>query len=100
MIEQGTLFRECPHTQTTITPEKRGPHHAREVCTKCKKFIRWVPSPETVQQRAENERLLSALSKRDDLAEYDRHFIRDITRIKNLSPKQQKYLNLMGKRYP
>ena len=91
--EQGTLFQgECPHQHIIVVAEKRGPHHAKRLCKHCRKFMGWVPKPETVMQRAENERILTALSKLKELPSWERQFVRQISALKHLSPKQQEKL--------
>jgi recombinational DNA repair protein (RecF pathway) len=98
MTEQGTLFGECSHSRTEIIPEKRGPHHARKVCSVCRKFLGWIPKPETLMQQRENQRILGELTRLPNLSEWEREFIRDVTTHKHLSPKQQKtILELMEK---
>jgi hypothetical protein len=91
--EQGTLFQaDCPHAHKIVVAEKRGPHHAKLICKHCRKFMGWVPKPETVRQRQENERILTALSKMKDLPSWERQFVRQVSAIKNLSPRQQEKL--------
>lgn len=96
---QSALFGECLHRRTVIMPEKRGPHHARETCSDCHKFIRWVPSPETIAKRIRNSEILTAVSKLDNLTEWEREFVRDVSRRKNVSPKQQETIDLLRQKY-
>jgi hypothetical protein len=100
MIQQGVLFKECEHRRTVILPEKRSSiHHAREVCADCRQFIGWVPKPETVRKRIENSETLAELCLRDDLDDWSRHFVRSVSGLKNLSPKQQKVLDNLRLKY-
>jgi hypothetical protein len=89
---QGTFFGDCPHAHKVVVPEKRGPHHAKLICKHCKKFFGWIPKPETVQQRQENDKILTALSKMPNLGSWEREFVRNISETTHLSPKQQKLL--------
>jgi hypothetical protein len=98
-VSQATLFGECQHTRTVVIPEKRGLHHARRVCSDCNKFLGWVPKPETVQRLRDNAEILTALSKIDHLAEWEREFIRQLSTHKNITPKQQNELLLLRDRY-
>lgn len=68
---------------------KRGPHYAKLVCSDCQRFLRWEPHPKTIRQETENARILTELSKLENLGSWEREFIRDITTHKHLSPKQQ-----------
>ena len=98
-MNQGTLFGECQHTRTIIVPEKRGPHHAKELCADCKKFLGWLPNPETVERQKKNEEILTNLSKLENLTEWERQFIREITSHKNISPRQQEKILLLKSKY-
>lgn len=89
---QGTFFGDCPHAHKVVVPEKRGPHHAKLICKHCSKFFGWIPKPETVKQRMENDAILTALSKLPNLPAWERQFVRDISETAHLSPKQQKKL--------
>jgi|SRR5215469_18379577 len=99
MAEQGQLFKTCSHEHTQVVPEKRGPHYAKLVCIDCKKFLRWMPSPESLKRREENARILTALVKRDGLSEWERQFVRDMSSHENISPKQQALLYQLRDKY-
>jgi hypothetical protein len=90
---QASLFEtsECDHRHTIVVPERRGPHHAKLVCSDCRRFLKWIPSPENIRQQQENEKILTALAKLN-LPEWERKFVRDLVTHKRLSPKQQKKL--------
>lgn len=96
---QGTFFNECQHAHTVVTKEQHGPHYARETCSDCRKFVRWVPKPETILQKQKNAEILTALSKLDDLNGWERQFIRDVVTHKNLSKKQQEQIFLLRDKY-
>lgn len=96
---QGTLFTECSHTNKTVIPEKRGPHHARTVCADCKKFLGWVPSPDTLRRRLENSLILTRLAKLEHLDSWERQFVRDVATHKKMSPKQQALLLQLRDKY-
>jgi hypothetical protein len=98
-VTQFTLFSECLHSDFEIIAEKRGPHHARKVCRKCRKFLGWIPKPETLARQQENQRILSELSKLPNLTEWEREFIRDVVTHKNLSPRQQAKILLLMEKY-
>jgi hypothetical protein len=97
--QQGSLFTECSHPRTIVVPQKSGPHFARQICADCKKFLGWLPKPETIARRKENAEILTALSKLRGLSEWERGFIRDIASHKNLSPKQQSQIELLRDKY-
>jgi hypothetical protein len=89
---QGAFFQECTHPHKIVVAEKRGPHTAKLVCKHCKKFFQWVPSAENTKQRAENVLTLTALSKLPDLPSWERQFVRQLSTLRSISPKQQKKL--------
>lgn len=99
MGAQSFLFTECSHPHTQVVPEKRGPHYAKLICTDCKRFLRWMPSPETIKRREENARILTMLAKSDGLSEWERQFVRDMSSHKNISPKQQALLYQLRDKY-
>jgi hypothetical protein len=98
-MTQGTLFKECEHLRCIVVPEKRGPHHARLICSDCGKFMGWMPKPETVERQKNNALILAELAKIYPLTEWERGFIRDLVTHKNISPKQQDKLLLLRDKY-
>ena len=92
-MTQGFLFEECPHPGVIVVPEKRGPHHAKKVCIKCRKFLGWVTSPENIEKQERNAEILTALAKLPQLDSWSREFVRTLGSQKHLSPKQQRKLD-------
>jgi hypothetical protein len=99
VIQQASLFAECAHPHTQVVPEKRGPHYARRVCTDCKKFLGWIPHPESARRRLDNFQILTALAKLEHLSDWERQFVRDLGSHKNISPKQQALLLQLRDKY-
>lgn len=86
---QATLFEaDCPHEVVEEIFLPSGPHYAKQVCRECRKFLRWSPKPETIHRREENKAILTALAKRE-LPEWERCFVRELARCRDLSPRQQ-----------
>lgn len=96
---QETLFTECPHSRVLAIPQHSGPHHAREVCADCHKFLRWLPKPETLKQRERDAEALTALAKLDCLNAWERRFVRKLITHKHISPRQRKDLEELSERY-
>ena len=83
----------CDHRHVTVVPEKRDSvHHAKVICVHCRKFMKWLPKPENVQRQKENAEILTALSKLKDLPSWERQFVRQLSTLRHLSPKQQEKL--------
>lgn len=96
---QDTLFPECCHSNPVEILEPRSsPHYARRVCPKCKKFLAWVPKPETIERRKENSIILTQLSK-ITLPAWERRFVRELATHSNITPKQQAQLYLLRDTY-
>ena len=89
---QGAFFGNCPHPRTEVVMEKRGTHYARRVCTDCRKFLGWIPHPDNVRKQQKNAEILTALSKLKDLPSWERQFVRQLSVLKHLSPRQQEKL--------
>lgn len=89
MPEQGRFFGECTHGHTYFLPAQSGPHHGSAVCADCGKFMGWVAKPENIKQQEDNAKILTALSKLPNLPSWEREFVRTLSSIKHLSPKQQ-----------
>lgn len=68
-------------------------HHARVVCAQCGAFIRWLPKPETIQRRRLNAIKLTKLALCGGLNTWQRNFIRDVSQLRCLSPRQQSKLD-------
>jgi hypothetical protein len=93
----------CEHKNTEIIKEKEGSkHYARQICSKCKKFIKWMPKPKTeeaLKKRQERiDYLLKMLKKmtfRNDngFKEYIIKYLKSVKYEPHLSPKQQKFYN-------
>jgi hypothetical protein len=81
-----------------ILEPRSSPHYARRTCPKCKKFLGWVPKPETLERRKENTIILTQLSK-ITLPAWERRFVRELASHANISPKQQKQLYLLRDMY-
>ena len=64
-------------------------HYAMETCAICRRFVGWLPKPETVQRQRLNAFRLARLAMRPDLTGWERQFIRSVGEKKHLSPKQQ-----------
>lgn len=80
----------CAHLATrTEQMPAGGAHYAREVCVECGRYVRWLPRPETVERQRVNAFSLAKLSMCEGLSDWERGFVRDVSRQRKLSPKQQ-----------
>ena len=90
----------CRHgaTRTERLPANY-PHYAREVCATCGCWLRWVSKPETVERRTLNSFRLARLAMCEGLSEWERAFIRDVSKNRRLSPKQEALIARLVTRY-
>lgn len=90
----------CSHQNVKFTATPHLPHHGREDCANCGKFLRWSPKPETVEKQAENGRRLVALRNDERLSAWERSFIASLDgQGPKISPKQQQTLDSVWSKY-
>jgi hypothetical protein len=84
------IAQACKHGTTRVELMPQGhTHHAMETCAICRRFLRWLPKPGTIERRTLNAFKLARLAMRPDLTDWERQFIRSVGKKKHLSPKQQ-----------
>jgi len=89
-LSNATAYHVCSHKATVNEQMARGDtHHAREVCTDCGVFIRWVPKPETLERRRLNICRIAKLSMQGGLSDREREFVASVSKLKRWSPRQQ-----------
>jgi hypothetical protein len=64
-------------------------HYARLSCAICGRFLRWLPRPETIERQRVSAFRLARLAMCSLLSDWERSFVRDVSRLRKLSPKQQ-----------
>lgn len=90
----------CDHQSVTVVLTPQGPHHSKEVCATCGKFIRWLPKPETLERNKQTMRNIEFLSDRKSLNDWERTFLDSIKTVApKLSPKQLDKLEEVCKRH-
>lgn len=91
----GNAFpqRVCKHevTRTERLPEGHL-HYAELSCVICGVHLRWLPHHRTVERQELNAFKIAKLAMRSDLNDYERGFIKSVSRQRKLSPKQQALL--------
>jgi hypothetical protein len=71
-------------------------HFAREICATCRRPVRWLPRPETLQRRASNAYKLARRSMCSCLNAWERTFVRSVSQQRKLSPKQQEIVDRLS----
>lgn len=80
-------------------PTPEGPHHAKEVCDLCGRFVRWLPKPETLARVAEVQAHVEWL-KTKEVTKWEQSFLFTLEKKGfKLSPKQQVIFDRMIETY-
>ena len=84
-----SFAQACGHpvTRTERLPDG-SPHHARLTCAICGRFLRWLPKPETLARQRVNAFNLAKLAMHPGLSDWERAFVRDVSKLTKLSPRQ------------
>jgi hypothetical protein len=86
----GFAQHVCSHGTTRVELMPQGyTHHAREVCVSCGRFIRWSAKPVNVERERLNAFRLARLAMQPGLSDWERNFLRDVSKNRRLSPKQE-----------
>jgi hypothetical protein len=93
-------LQACKHPVTCTERLPDGsPHYARLTCAICGRFLRWLPKPQTIERQRVNAFRLAKLSMRPDLSDWERSFVRDVSKRRKLSPKQEARILRLVARY-
>ena len=78
-------LQACTHpaTRTERLPDSHL-HHSRLTCVVCGKHLRWLPRPETIERQRLSAFRLSKLAMRPDLSNWERSFVRDVSKLAKL----------------
>jgi len=74
-------------------------HYAAESCVVCGRHIRWLPRPETIERRRLNGFRVARLVMCERLTRWEQHFVREVSLLKKLSPRQQAIVNELAATY-
>ena len=90
----------CKHaaTVTERMPDSHI-HHAAVRCADCGRHLRWIPKPETIERQRLNAFRLARLAMCDRLNSWERGFVRDVSKRRKLSPKQQAIIDRLVRQY-
>jgi hypothetical protein len=83
----------CRHGTTRVELMPQGyKHYAMETCALCRRFLRWLPRPETIERERVNAFKLAKLAMCEGLSKWERSFVHHVSQQRKLSPKQQALL--------
>jgi hypothetical protein len=93
-------YSACEHSATVTERMPEGhAHYASKRCADCGAFICWLPKLETIERRRLNAFKLVKLVMCDRLTSWERHFVRDASQRKRVSPKQQEIIDRLCATY-
>jgi hypothetical protein len=99
-LSEARGYSTCPHSATFSEQMPTGcVHHAEERCANCGRHLRWVPKPETIQRRRLIAFKLARLSMVEGLSDFERGFVRDVSRQRKFSPKQEAFVERLYAQY-
>jgi len=87
----GRAFAQaCGHSVTRTEQLPDGHRHfARLTCALCGRFLRWFPKPEAIARQRVNAFNLAKVAMCEGLNPWQRRFVRDVSKLAKLSPRQQ-----------
>jgi hypothetical protein len=97
----GSGFAQgCTHpaTRTERLPDGSR-HYARLTCALCGRHLRWLPRPETIERERVNAFKFTRLAMCEGLSTWERSFVRDVSKLPKLSPKQEALLVRLCEQY-
>jgi hypothetical protein len=98
--ESALTKQACGHKNTVTVREPPGrTHYSKEICIVCGAFLRWLPRPETLARRQFNAFRLARLGLCDRLNPWERTFVGDISKLRKLSPAQQRIVDELVAKY-
>ena len=91
---------QCSHLNTVSERLPVGHVHFGKVrCLDCGNFVRWEPKPENRERQRWNSVRLARLSMCEHLTHYERRFVRDVSKLTKLSPRQQGLIDALAAEY-
>jgi hypothetical protein len=96
----GGGYAVCPHSAIFSELAPAGHlHHAAERCADCGAYIRRLPKPETVERRRLNVLRLKDLTRCARLSSWERAFVRSVSQLGRVSPRQQRVVDSLCATY-
>jgi hypothetical protein len=90
----------CRHTELFTEKMPAGYiHHARVVCAQCRKVLKWLAKPATIEHRRLNSYRLAKLAMCDRLTRWEQSFVENVSQRKTLSPRQQRVVDRLVAEY-
>lgn len=90
---------DCPHSEHIVVLCATGPHYAKKLCRRCKRFMGWVVRPESSQLRATILAKVNELWNASPTPE-ERAFLQTVADADGkIGPRQEARLNGLWARY-
>lgn len=91
------IAQACAHKATVTQRLPDG--HSWEICIQCGAFVRWLPKPETLERQRVNAFKLAKLVMHPYLTSWERQFLRRVSKLKKVSPKQLAVVDRLVRQY-
>jgi hypothetical protein len=93
-------YAPCEHGASRVVLLPPGYlHHGKELCRRCGVFLRWLPKPQTIARARTNAFKLARLGMCDRLSSWERGFVRNVSSLRKLSPRQQQTVDRLSATY-
>jgi hypothetical protein len=89
-----SFTQPCRHNKTRVEQMPQGhPHHAKEICAMCGCSLRWVSRAGLLERQSPT---LSRLLMCPELLDWERALVRDASRGRRLTEKQQAFIDRLA----
>jgi hypothetical protein len=93
-IPSHSFTQVCGHHATLTERLPDGSlHFARLFCAICGCHLRWLPHLANVERRTHNSFRLARLAMCSKLSPWEQNFVRDVSKLRKLSPRQEAVLD-------
>ena len=86
---------------TTDVVMPSGKHYAKQTCSKCGHFLKWLPNPKITEECNERIKKIDEIIKKhgEALGEKKIKFLEGVKSIRFLTPRQFEYLQLITSKF-
>ena len=84
---------KCESDNLTVILTPNTHHYAKLVYEACDRWIQWLPNPQKTLYIDKRNRQIQELLDTDRLSDIERNFLNQILNLRNLSPRQQNWLD-------
>jgi hypothetical protein len=98
--QPGYSHQDCPHETRVLERMSEGHvHYGLERCGVCRRVLRWISKPETIEARKLRAAKIARLTMVEALNEWERRFIESVSKFRKHSPKQVAVIDRLAAEY-